>query len=234
MEEARRFLRYVTPGLASAIEVAIYLLISAPDKMNNLVSQFTNVGTAFTLFIGSGGLGFLLGTIYYCVVEIPGLSNLKIDHRPLIANARANKWLILKNSADDSAVAPESPISQDGAWLIATALWHERIETSERIKGASKRTDNLADIMHGLGTAWVGSFAAFFAWIAIHWHLEKSLPSPHYWILPLLVVVILYVNFTNVIRRTDSVISKILLHELQDKGSQETVIMYIDSRDLDC
>jgi hypothetical protein len=63
MDEARRFLRYVTPGLTFAVQALLLLFIVNPpwtlDRIGELKKD-AGAGLAFALFLASGGIGYLL------------------------------------------------------------------------------------------------------------------------------------------------------------------------------
>ncbi len=65
MNETRRFLRYVIPGLVFLLEAGLLLCLS--DKswiwLNSHEKLITNeklIGSAITIFVASGGIGYIL------------------------------------------------------------------------------------------------------------------------------------------------------------------------------
>jgi hypothetical protein len=68
MDEARRFLRYVTPGLTFAVQALLLLFIVNPpwtlDRIGELKKD-TGAGLAFALFLASGGIGYLLSVVHH-------------------------------------------------------------------------------------------------------------------------------------------------------------------------
>jgi hypothetical protein len=70
MDEARRFLRYVTPGLAFAVQMLLlFFVLDRTWTFDQIKSLSTNadVGAALGLFLTSGGLGYMFGVVHHCV-----------------------------------------------------------------------------------------------------------------------------------------------------------------------
>jgi hypothetical protein len=118
MQEARRFLRYVIPGLTFIVEVFIYLLMSS-SKFRNAINrnQLRDFEVALTLFLASGAAGFLLSIIYYAVLEIPGVGSLKIDHTHMIRDATSRGLLTLRRR-DNNTLVDADQIYQQASFRI--------------------------------------------------------------------------------------------------------------------
>jgi len=86
-----------------------------------------------------------------------------VNHAAFIQKAEEARWLkIIQHRGDkkDSVSKKNGKFGQSYSWCIINALMHERLETSKKIKGSDERIDSLFDQMHGLGTAFIGSFLA--------------------------------------------------------------------------
>jgi len=67
MDEVRRFLRYTLPGLSALIQLLIGLSITDSGIVCKILSAkdlTQSLGIILTIFIGSGGLGYLFANIY--------------------------------------------------------------------------------------------------------------------------------------------------------------------------
>lgn len=226
MEEARRFLRYVIPGLVLIIEVSLYLWLLDHKQFLELIKELRKIpekgiGLPISVFLASGGIGFILGVIYRVLSQIPGLKKLfMINHQPLIEDAVRKGWLRLQKRKDGTE---SEMVSQEGAWRIVTSFWHERIKSSPIIKGANPRIDTLTDIMHGLGTMAVGSIIAFlfllYRCICIKgcFSFYESCKGSVYLaiIIAIFLLIMHIINFVKVVRNTQSVIDMIMTDELQ-------------------
>lgn len=179
MNETRRFLRYVIPGLLFMLEVVCYLIISAHSiffdkisKFNGSVLDKTWIAIVIGAFLTSGALGYLFSNIFHSISNFchwRGWSSLIVDHRPLLRDAQNNGWM---------RIVPESPeriMRSDQAWSIVTAFWQSRIETSDEIKGANDRINSLTDIQFGLGASIIASVLSLPVWLCVHKSLTNNI-----------------------------------------------------------
>lgn len=236
MEEARRFLRYVLPGLLYLLETFILLLLSVDRNiLFPLIKEIPTDNVAFpiTVFIASGALGFLLSIIYYALFWNI-LTPLRVNHRPFIKIAVEKDWLQLMNRENNTIVQPND-ISGKGAWRIITGFWHENIKTSKRFESANKRIDIFTDLAHGLGAAFIGSVFAIVTWWLIHKILTNE--CPYNWtdfIAPFIFFVVHFVNFKNIAKHYGNISEMIVLNELRElsKEGKTPVTINIASSDL--
>ncbi|MBW2741707.1 MAG: hypothetical protein JRE64_23335 [Deltaproteobacteria bacterium] len=233
MEEARRFLRYVIPGLLLFIEVSIYLFFSAHAQfISSLRKWGKDLAFPVTIFLASGGVGFLLGVVYHSIYWTKGFRALAVNHVPLIQDCVERGWLKLTHRGDGSKL-DISKLTQSGAWRVVTAYWHERRECSERIKAANARTDSLTDIMHGLGATFVGSLFSIPLWIYIHKKIVCSYPSWFYYLLPLAFLFLNFVNYHRVVKDFRSVVDIIMSDDIKKEYDENKtpVVMNLSSKD---
>jgi hypothetical protein len=215
LEEARRFLRYIVPGLTLIIEFLGYLLISGDICFRQLVGHVNTVGAALSVFLASGGLGFLLGVIYYTVAwwNQPKIWKIKLGAylRPILEDAESKSWL--------QPEVETTKLSKRGAWRVIISYLNMNIETSKPIKGALQTMNNLADLMNGLGTTCVASLAAlvsFLTYNVIHnWRGEFSLRAFAPLVIGSIMLIFHYRNYKGVIEDYENVVHQILLKEFQ-------------------
>src|SRR5205823_5289442 len=70
MDEARRFLRYISPGLLCSTEVLVLLLLLNPSwtlAQVRSAKEAEGVALVAAALLASGGLGFFLSTIHHTV-----------------------------------------------------------------------------------------------------------------------------------------------------------------------
>lgn len=225
MNETRRFLRFVIPGLVFLIEFSTYFLFSAQDKFLTILKNkewMSGIAFPIAIFIVSGGIGFLLTIVFYAFYRIKFLRIFFGDYKPFIEDCIRRNWLSIKNRSDNSDYKIES-LSHSESWRIITAFWHERRESSERIKGASPRTDSLADITQGLGATIIGSLLAACFWIYFHLKLtDISLP----WfvlILAFLIILIHIINYYHVRKDLYSIVEIVMTDELKEESNEGPV-----------
>ena len=212
MDEARRFVRYIMPGIVFILEVLIFLSISDPNQLKcfikniGIITSHEGIGLIVVTLL-SGGLGYIFSNVYYFSRNFCE-GKLSVDHRDLLINACDKEWIRFtsKNCKDLTA--------EDG-WQIVTALWKSRLESSEKIKSADQRMDSLSDIFHGLGTSVVASCLAFVVWAiaAILWSTTGF--SWGEIIVPIISITIIYTFYSNYMKTKNSLenIIKIILTE---------------------
>lgn len=239
MKEGSRFLRYVIPGLIMLVELAIYLYLSDKDFLISKIENHINgLEVPLTIFLASGGIGFLLGVIYHFLFWWTGLRRWNLDHRGVIDNCYARGWLKVRMRADGSDVDP-SEIKQRGAWRVVTSFWHVRIESSPRIKTANVFTDDMGDIVHGLGTSLVGSFFALVTWVFVRFFIVRIHYSSQYrlldwlWlIIPVSMIIIHFLNYREMVSNFQGIIDSIFANEVKIESTSVPVVIELDKNDL--
>jgi hypothetical protein len=148
MDEARRFLRYVVPGMTASLELLLLQAVSGlgwsfPWKTSEEIST----GEVLLLFLTVGVVGYIFATTHHCLIWlVRGYGPNHLDF------AKREGWLP-EQALDDRRNRRE-------AWQRFTAAWHERLGHSARLQGASPRVDSFTDLMHGAGASFVGSCIA--------------------------------------------------------------------------
>ena len=161
MDDAQRFLRYVVPGLTLMVEFLGYLLISGNISFSQLIKWVNTVGIAVSAFLASGGLGFLLGAIYYPVVWLEWLPTANLG--PIVEEAESSGWLKLYSPAGREVKATN--LTKRGAWRVVTSYMNMKTETSKQIKGAVGGINRLSNILNALGTTCLASLAALISFV---------------------------------------------------------------------
>ena len=138
MDEVRRFLRYTLLGLAVIIELLIALFLTDTESMGILIckdkDQILNLGLVLTIFIGSGGLGYLFASLYFELCWIwPFYLFMPTDHLALLTKLREKKIIEITDASGKSV----DKLSKREAWIIVTQYWCSRLETSNNLKGVN-------------------------------------------------------------------------------------------------
>lgn len=168
MNEAQRFLRYITPGLVFLAEALFLLVIILPEWTIASLAAIKGdqaLGLILGTLLASGGLGFIFSVIHHASHWAWGEP--PVDHSGLVARLRKRRVIMLLDAQTDTPIPHNVRVDRADAWVIVTALWHERLGTSEHIKGAEPRARALADMIHTTGTARVASATAWFVALAI-------------------------------------------------------------------
>lgn len=181
MNEARRFLRYVIPGLIFAIQIVVLLWLLRPGWIREVYShelkKESGIALVFAALLASGGLGTIFSTIHHSWHRRKKCRFM--DHREVINRLEAEDILGLKGQSSETDKT-KTPLTRDQAWSILVALWHERVESNPLIKTANERTEELVDLLHSMGTNRVAAVAA--AVVAFGLVLEDStFDLIHFW-----------------------------------------------------
>lgn len=211
MDEAQRFLRYVTPGLVFFVETLVLLLILLPnwtvDKLNTFKEK-EGLGVIFATLLISGGIGFVFSVVHHVFDwKLPWklwkLQIASVDHSGLIARLRATKVIELVDASNDCSITDNVVVDREDAWVIMTSLWYERLTTSEHIKGSALRVRMLADMIHTTGAVRIASVIALCFAIAITAHVTsfswQACPVVRFIIAIIIGVVLFLVHHANYI-----------------------------------
>lgn len=155
MDEARRFLRYVMPGIVYGVVTMFLLWIICPKLIQGIISSNTekdNLGTFFGSVLVSGGLGYIFSTIHH---GCHWLSNENCAEKDKILDHEA----IAKKMFEDKVITERATDSLD-AMAISYAYWCQQITNHKIGKAAENKVNSLGDQAHGLGAARVASVLA--------------------------------------------------------------------------
>jgi len=164
MNEAQRFLRYVTPGLMFLAEALVLLLILLPDwtitTLKENLREHEALGVVFATLLASGGVGFVFSVMHH-VVLWSWIDAEILDLSGVVARLLKLKVLELCDANTGEKLKLEEVSRIDG-WVIVTSLWNIRLENSQ-IKAAAPQGQLMTDLTHTAGTARVATFFSFAA-----------------------------------------------------------------------
>lgn len=163
MDEARRFLRFVAPGLVFLTIVLLLLWLIVPWWLAPRLLAFSTspgLGVVIATLLASGGLGALLSTIHHTMHW--HLDSRAVDHRGFVTRLRQAGVVRLMDATSGVECGGDVDISRSLAWSILTALWHQRIGATQSLVGAEPKAALAMDQVHAAGTARV---AAGMAWV---------------------------------------------------------------------
>jgi len=204
-DDAKRFFRYVLPGLACLTELLIVLFITGDPALKTLTSS--DGGSKFIeilvgALVASGGLGFLFSAVYFTTYWVFGRW-LAVDHAPSFREAGFQ--------------LPADFCRREG-WDLMSQIWHSQVK-NPAIEGVTPVTARLSNTMHGLGTTATGSILVFTLWFCKWGYdlcpFQLALGSA-FWAF----VVIAYVfSFLNCRASAQTVINSTLLTVLRERQS---------------
>lgn len=166
MDDTRRFLRYILPGALFAAETIVLLALTYPTKMWRVVKELGNessVATAVAGVVATGGIGYALSLIFHATTTRPNFTETVTS---LVKSGR----LKIVSGEDPNQDFSLDELNEPLSFVVVSAVWHQLLACSERVKSADRRKAGLADLVYSLGAALVASilspvFAAFiFLW----------------------------------------------------------------------
>jgi hypothetical protein len=162
MDDARRFFRYLIPGLLLFLETGLFLFGVLPDWTIELLKESAGfdggraLGLATAFVVTSGTLGFVLSMVHHTLYWLFPFWYPAVDYRRVLRGLRRRRLvsdkLLQADGRDRGSVM--------SAWIILTKLWHERLKTSRRIAGATKRADLFANLVHSTGACRIALWSA--------------------------------------------------------------------------
>lgn len=167
MEDARRFLRYVMPGLVFGTETLLWLFVVLPEWTQTLVSNLgdkSGLGVVLGGVLASGAIGYIFSTIHHLCHWRLCWDRGILDHSDLINDAIEKRLISSGDRTVDGTgdkegwlVCPQKVIeAREEALAISIAHWYRpRSAINEE---TYRKLDSLGDQAHGLGTARIASF----------------------------------------------------------------------------
>ncbi|NLZ05141.1 MAG: hypothetical protein GXY19_08205 [Phycisphaerae bacterium] len=154
MEDPKRFLRYVMPGILFAAQTAFLLWIVYPTwtKDGLRVLAGASLGAALAGVVTSGVLGYVFATFHHFLHWYSPTDHRIIDHTEKIKDLRERGLLDIEDDKEH--------IDRLKAFDIMTAEWFKRNQENTFIGNATARAAAFSDLAHGAGTARVASAAS--------------------------------------------------------------------------
>jgi len=221
MNDVRRFMRYILPGLAYAIELLIALIFSKDIDINQL-KDFDYIGVVFGVFLASGAMGYIFSIIYFGTLWKYKYAP---DYRPVFISLK-NKTQIINQ--DEKIISVEN-LTKDDAKSLISLYWYHNIVESERIKGINPYVDRLLDITHGLGAFLIGTFFSIIPWIIIHTFWINKYKDLIILVCWAVLLYIIHLNYKTIQKKSETLSSSTILSELLNeyKKNQELVRIYL-------
>lgn len=221
MDDARRALRFVLPGLTCVFQLfALEHLLSSNGHSlwRQLWTDGANpLANVIAIVAGSGAVGFFLAAVYHSL-------RAGLNHTDMLVEAVSSGILRLyyqdpANARDELSLSPEetSRLSRAQTWAIFTAIWHARLQVSPFLKEANARTDSLTNLVHSVGTLYVGTWLSAVFLVLTRISVSISASSGQVAFFALLAFLLLFqsVSLFKVRSQAQSTIDMILLNDLR-------------------
>lgn len=146
MDETRRFLRYVLPGLVIFLQAILIIFLNSNLKM---LTDYVDLGTVFVGFLTSGLIGFLFSNLYYIIYWKFYLESKKYSKLDYLKLFNSNEEL-LKDHINNK------PIKQKDAWPILNVFFN--LNFGDKLQYFERKTDSISNILAAIGTSFVIMF----------------------------------------------------------------------------
>ena len=214
MDEVKRFMRYVIPGINMIIILLLFLIITKDISAEDIkIGLFQNV---LIMFFASGILGYILSNIYFPVIWTKPFSFMLCNHLTWIKSSR-NKINIV-----DAEMLPINidKLKKQDAWIITNILWN-RFNDKQKVISYEKMSQRLVDIMHSIGTSIVGLILGYILWTFLHYSIFNHLTffclkDIIYHITWFIILFAYFFNFFSVKSKLTSTSNSILIEIIDD------------------
>lgn len=230
MNEARRFLRYITPGILFGFLTLFLVWFVLPDWTNSVLNrcvftQGNSIAILITTLFVSGALGYLFATIHhFCHWYLPTDNNI-INHTEQIESLRKRGFI---PQPSDTSANPRLE-----ALTTVSVLWFERLKKGTPIGNSEIRVAAFGDLCHGAGTARVASLFSLLTAIAIcvyYGNWDPSVFNVFRYVVMIVIGVLIVLLFHDAYRRTgkvsqnlyDQILEHALLEERVAKDEERT------------
>lgn len=167
MQDAKRFLRYVVPGLVIATEALVIVAVLDDSVLRTIAKKLLNTNALAVALAGlatSGGIGYLASVLHHTFHWFPGLNAVTaVNHSKLVSDLQEARLITVRDVAGNAC----GPVTDRWvAWNLTTALWRTR-QDAGIVKAATPNLDSLADLMHSAGSSTIGVLMAggFSIWL---------------------------------------------------------------------
>jgi hypothetical protein len=200
MPEARRFLRYVLPGLTCALEALVLLALWDPGVAKGIAKVLVTSNGALAAALGvvaaSGVLGSWLARIHHLLVWwLPGYGRDYTRLSEQIEGSPETAYQAIHPSEwwerCYKSLGKGERHRRRRAWRSVHAAWYQRLRIS---KAATADAEDLTDVMQSEGAAYVGAYVMGLGFLVAAGVGVRpgSIPGFAAWVLAWLVIVLLH------------------------------------------
>ena len=145
MEEAKRFLRYVMPGMAFLIQFAVVYILEPPKFiLCRNFKEISEIGIALSAILVAGVIGYMASNLYY-VLHWKVYMNLgrKLDYKHIVSETIPTKDLQKYRFEYTCS-------NQSEAWALLNVYWN--VEGDKEFPKVQDANASTANILHSIGT----------------------------------------------------------------------------------
>jgi hypothetical protein len=163
MDDSRRFLRYVIPGLVYLLSMVLFVWILFPGwtatQLARVLGEQFGLGSAIAGLVASGGLGYVFSALHHLMHNRVGWLA-PMDYSLVLNRLVASGQIQIGPLTTGERRSSAPSFSRREALPIITALWHQRTRTSLALAGIEARLNLFHDTAHASGTARIAVGAA--------------------------------------------------------------------------
>jgi hypothetical protein len=158
MEDTKRFLRYVLPGLASFLQFLAYVLFYNKQLLDKYLVTNNQLITIASAFIVAGLIGFIFSNIYYFFFwKLYFKKGSILDYRLVIKN---NLPLFKKGFK----IKDVEVLRQRECWALMNVYWKmtynkndkkEKMVYNSKFKALDIQIEKMNNILHSIGSTFV-------------------------------------------------------------------------------
>lgn len=135
MDEAKRFIRYVIPGLCFFVQLFVIKSIWQID-----LNDFFSLNEGFVIFLASGAIGFLVSNLYFLLFWYILIHLTKLSYSKIIKDFLT----IFKNYKEISSLSEKESSS------LMTTFWE--MDHSGNNQGITEVVKGYVNVFHSIGT----------------------------------------------------------------------------------
>lgn|GEM_PF-5469310 len=168
MDEIKRYIRFVLPGLSFVIIFAVTTWSSNPTlflKSYYYIKQLGELGALGGLLLISGALGYIFAQIHFAIYWFNPISKIVRNEPQRLIEHLRNRGVCQIVNTCDKEIGP--PFNARDSWAIFNRYFLQEVTVDDQKIEITKWLDKLTDHTHALGAASIGLVIGCLLWIII-------------------------------------------------------------------
>lgn len=180
MDEGRRFLRFVIPGVIYLLSTILFTWILFPSwvltQLAVLLREQVGVGSAIAGVVASGGVGYIFSVIHHLIHNhVRWLA--PIDYSAVLNRLVSTGQISILSISEGEKRTSAREFTRNDALPVLTSLWHERSKSCAIVSGVESRLNSFHDTAHASGTARIAVGAALITTVLIAGEISQFEPA---------------------------------------------------------